>query len=242
MLDYGMLADGDRLLIAVSGGLDSLVLARVLVNWRKKAPIHYDIRAVHIDMTPGRGQPGATACQVVAAVEALGCSCVTLPAERPVPAPETIPEDSTRNLCFQCARSRRTQLFGYAREHKFTTLALGHHSDDIVETFFLNMTCSGNISTMRPAQQLFAGRLNLIRPLAYLRKDDISAIAKRAGLQALGSDCPLSGQTRRREIRKLLELIYTRIPGSREHIFAALGNVRADYLLQPSGGSHADKS
>ena len=237
-----MLADGDRVLVAVSGGIDSLVLAWVLLNWRKKAPIHYKIQAVHIDMQPGRDRPGAVACRVTEKIEGLDCSCEILPADRPVPLPDTLPEDSTRNSCFQCARSRRTQLFAYARRHGYGTIALGHHCDDIVETFFLNMTCSGNISTMRPAQQLFGGRLTLIRPLAYLRKDDISAIAQRIGLQDSGSDCPLSGQTRRREIRELLEQIYARIPGSREHIFAALGNVRSDYLLQPSGGSHADKS
>ena len=237
-----MLADGDRLLVAVSGGIDSLVLVWILVNWREKAPIDYEIQAIHIDMLPGRDQPGPVACRVVEKVERLGCSCSVLPADRPVPIPDAHPVDSSHNSCFQCARSRRTQLFAYARRHAYGTLALGHHRDDIVETFFLNMTCSGNISTMRPSQQLFSGRLTLIRPLAYLKKEEISAIAQRIGLQAPGSDCPLSGKTRRQEIRELLEQVYVRIPGSREHIFAALGNVRSDYLLQPSGGSHADKS
>ena len=95
---------------------------------------------------------------------------------------------------------------------------------------------------MCPRQNLFSGRLSLIRPLAYLRKDEILAIAQRVGLRASGSDCPLSGQTRRREIRTVLEQIYARIPGSREHIFASLGNVRTEYLLKPFGGFDADKS
>ena len=241
MLDYSMLADGDRVLVAVSGGIDSLVLVWILVNWREKAPIYYEIQAVHVDMLPGRDQPGSLACRVVEKVEGLGCRCIVLPADRPVSNPDSSPADSTRNTCFQCARSRRTQLFDYARRHEYGTLAMGHHRDDIVETFFLNMTCSGNISTMRPRQELFSGRLTLIRPLAYLKKEEISAIARRIGLQASGSDCPLTGQTRRREIRELLEQVYARIPGSREHMFAALANVRTEYLLQPSGGSHADK-
>ena len=242
MLDYSMLADGDRVLVAVSGGIDSLVLAWVLHNWRRKAPINYDLQAIHIDMMPDVGQPGSAACRVAGKLEVLGLTCVILPADLPAPAAADTPATSSRDVCFQCARSRRNQLFEYAREHHYSTVAMGHHCDDIVETFFLNLTCSGNISTMRPGQELFSGRLALIRPLAYLRKKEIMAIGERLGLQPVRSNCPLSEQTRRMEIRELLDLIYDRIPGSREPIFAALGNVRTEYLLQPSGNSHADKS
>jgi tRNA 2-thiocytidine biosynthesis protein TtcA len=117
---------------------------------------------------------------------------------------------------------------------------MGHHRDDIIETFFMNLTCAGNISTMRPRQLLFSGRLSLIRPLAYLGKEEVTAIGSRLGLSPVRSTCPLSEQTRRGDIRELLALVYERIPGSREHIFAALGNVRPAYLLQPSGKQHAD--
>ena len=95
---------------------------------------------------------------------------------------------------------------------------------------------------MRPRQDLFSGRLTLIRPLAYLRKKEITAISKRLGLDPVNSDCPLSGQTRRMEIRELLDHIYDRIPGSREHIVAALGNVRTEYLLKQTGNCREDKS
>lgn len=242
MLDYGMLADGDRVLVAVSGGIDSLVLAWLLHIWRRKAPINYDLQVVHIDMDPAVAGPGTAACLVTDRLEELGLSCVALPADLPAPVSADIAAGSTRDVCFRCARSRRNQLFEYARSHQYGTVALGHHRDDIVETFFLNLTCSGNISTMRPRQDLFGGRLALIRPLAYLHKNEITVIGKRLELQPVRSSCPLSEQTRRMEIRELLDHIYDRIPGSREHIFAALGNVRTEYLLQPSGSSHADKS
>ncbi|MEA2116451.1 MAG: ATP-binding protein [Thermodesulfobacteriota bacterium] len=237
MSDYSMLADGDTVLVAVSGGIDSLVLAWMLHNWRNKAPINYRLKAVHIDMMPGVGEAGINARQAAGRLETIGLSCVILPADLPRPTATDTPASSTKDVCFHCARSRRKQLFEYARKHHYSSIALGHHRDDIVETFFLNLTCGGNISTMRPRQDLFSGRLTLIRPLAYLRKIEITAISRRLGLDPVNSNCPLFGQTRRKEIRELLDHIYDSIPGSREHIFAALGNVRTDYLLKPSGNS-----
>ncbi|MCW5204236.1 PP-loop domain-containing protein, partial [Desulfobulbus sp. US4] len=144
----------------------------------------------------------------------------------------------TTGICFQCARNRRRLLFDHAREQGAQAIALGHHRDDIVETFFINLTCSGNISTMRPKQVLFSGRLALIRPLAYLVKEEIRGIGKRLGMDPVASDCPVSEKTRRKDIRGLLEQMYNQVPGSREHVFAALGNVRQDYLLLQDPSKH----
>ncbi len=242
MADYAMLADGDRVLVAVSGGMDSLVLAWVLRHWLKKAPVNYFLQPVHVDMEPAGDGPGTVARTVTGELESIGLSCVVLPADLPAPESTGTAAEESGDVCYRCARSRRNQLFGYARMHQYGTVALGHHRDDIVETFFLNLTCSGNISTMLPRQDLFDGRLALIRPLAYLRKDEISAIGRRLQLATIRPGCPLSGQTRRLEIRELLNHIYDNISGSREHIFAALGNVRTEYLLQSSRNSHADES
>ncbi len=233
MLDYRMLADGDRVLLAVSGGVDSLVLAWLMHWWRNKAPVHYDLQTVHLDMQPEDGSRSDVADLICRELGHHDISCQVLAAEKPAPVSASQAKVSAKAVCFQCARSRRHQLFAYARKHGFTSIALGHHADDIVETFFLNLTCAGNISTMRPRQDLFSGRLALIRPLAYLRKKSIIAIANRLGLHPVSSNCPLSGKTRRDDIRQLVEHLYTKIPGSREHVFAALGNVRSEYLLTP---------
>jgi tRNA 2-thiocytidine biosynthesis protein TtcA len=236
MLDYNMLADGDRILVAVSGGIDSLVLAWVLHNWRRKAPIDYQVRAVYVDMRPADGEAGNRAGLISDRLAALGLSCQVIPAELPEPPEQSGSQQSeagreNAGVCFQCARNRRRLLFDYAGEHDYNCLALGHHRDDIVETFFINLTCSGNISTMRPKQELFSGKLAVIRPLAYLVKEEIKGIGVRLGLDPVASDCPVSEKTRRKDVRGLLEHIYEQIPGSQEHIFSALGNVRQDYLL-----------
>jgi len=234
---YAMLADGDRVLVAVSGGADSMALAWVLAHWRRKAPIDYGLQAVHVDMEPGPDRPGAAARQVIACMERIGLSVRVLPVSLRPPVDRD--GEDTRDICFRCARSRRNQLFEFARRHGFNRLALGHHRDDIIETFFLNLTCAGNISTMRPCQRLFSGRLTVIRPLSYLGKEEVEVICRRIGLVPVRTPCPLSGKTMRSEVHDMLREIYTRIPGARQHIFAALGNVRTEYLLTP-GESHAD--
>ena len=237
MHDYGMLADGDRVLLAVSGGIDSLVLAWALKEWQKKAPICYQLLAVHVDMEPGLSGAGSAARQVAASVGVYGMQLDILPARwLPDRERDGVDPAAAHDLCFQCARSRRNQLFDYARQMQCNTIAFGHHRDDIIETFLLNLTSAGNISTMSPCQNLFSGRLKLIRPLAYLEKKEIEQIGTSLHLEPVRSLCPLSEKTRREDIHAVAELIYQRIPGAKKHIFAALGNVRHAYLLKQTGG------
>jgi tRNA 2-thiocytidine biosynthesis protein TtcA len=236
MHDYGMLAQGDRVLVAVSGGIDSLVLLWLLLHWRRKAPIDYALAAVHVDMEGSPAASGQSALQVSAATETIGLPLQILPARWQPDRNLIEGQTGGHDICFQCARSRRTQLFDHARHIGCTKIAFGHHRDDIIETFLLNLTCAGNISTMSPCQALFSGRLTLIRPMAYLDKAEIAAVGRTLGLMPIRSTCPLSEQTRRREIQQLAEYLYQHIPGAKEHIFAALGNVRQQYMLRQTGG------
>jgi len=223
MIDWNMLDDGDRVLIGVSGGIDSLATAWVLQMWREKAPISYELEAVHVDngfWTPDMG----------------GQSPVSLIAEQMQQF--HIPFSSVKGwkiegarTCFTCARNRRSQLFELARQRKCVKLAFGHHKDDLLETFLINALYSGNISTMVPKQELFDGRLSLIRIFAYLDKEDVRTIAGLAGLEAVANYCPVREDSRRETVRSLLDGIYDAIPGAKGSLFSALGNVREGYML-----------
>ena len=220
---YNMLSDGDSVLIAVSGGIDSLVLAAILQEWQKKAPITYTLLAVHLDM-------GFEGADIVPSVERQ-CKEMDLPLEIEWTDFGRSAITLKKSGCFHCARNRRTRLFDLARQKKCNKLALGHHKEDIIETFFINLLYGGNISTMVPSQPLFNGNLTVIRPLAFLDKKQVTRLGQHFGLHASENPCPLSGSTKRQSIRHLLDDLYSKDERIKGNIFAALGNVRQEYLL-----------
>jgi tRNA 2-thiocytidine biosynthesis protein TtcA len=224
MHTYTMLADSDRVLIAVSGGVDSLVLTWILKHWLHKAQIRYEILAVYID----NGFARSTSDKVAEQLQNLG---VPFLIEKTDFWHRAAAEEEGKSVCFHCSRLRRNRLFAIAQEQGFNKIGFGHHKDDLMETFFINLLYAGNISTMVPKQKLFNGRIHIIRPMAYLEKQDIMEIAVTASIVPVKNPCPQDNDSKRQEARRVLAALYKLDPKVKSNMFAALSNIRQDYLL-----------
>ena len=221
LADYSMIADGDRILVAVSGGKDSVTLLKLLSDRLSYAPVKYTLFPVYVDagFEPSIAEP----LQKMIA-DLTGQS---LRVEKTDFGPEA---HLRKNPCFTCSRMRRKRLFEVADELGCGTIALGHNRDDWVETLFINMFYAGEISTMLPVQPFFEGRFTVVRPLCYALSHRIREFAKEAGFQTFPNACPSSQDSRRGDIRDMLDVLYRKNPKIRGNLFHAMHNVRSDYL------------
>jgi tRNA 2-thiocytidine biosynthesis protein TtcA len=220
-----MIADGDRILVAVSGGKDSLALFWTLRERRTRAPVRYEIFPVHIDPGFEGGFGGRLAAF-------LNESETPLRIEYTDFGTSAHSRKNRENPCFLCSRLRRKRLFDIAAELSCNKVAMGHHKDDIIETLFLNICYSGEISTMLPYQPLFGGKCILIRPLAFAGEEVIRRFADEVGFPDFVNPCPSSADSRRGDIRALLAALYRRNRKVRGNIFRSLSRVKPDYLLK----------
>ena len=220
-----MLADGDRIVVGVSGGADSLTLLLLLQERLARIPINYELFAVHID--PGFEESFA---------EPLNSFCekigMALRVEFTDSGPRAHSSANRENPCFLCSRLRRTRLFEIARELKCNKLALGHNKDDIIETLFINICYAGELSTMLPVQVLFQRELALIRPLAYTDAELIRQFASEQRFPDFINPCPTAAVSKRREIRDMLKQLYRCNDKIKGNIFRSMQHVKSDYLLK----------
>jgi tRNA 2-thiocytidine biosynthesis protein TtcA len=221
---HRMIHDGDHLLVAVSGGKDSLSLLWLLRERIKWIPIQYRITAVHVD--PGFGTDSAA--QMAAFFSTHGFDCRVIKTQIGLQAHGP---DNRENPCFLCSRMRRKLLFELAGEIGCNRIAFGHHKDDIIETFFLNVFYGASISTMLPVQELFGGEFTAIRPLYLIDEDLIQRYAKAMGWERIELGCPSAGASKREEIRQMLQGLYRSNKKIKGNIFHALQNVNPDHLL-----------
>ncbi|MBI5144675.1 MAG: tRNA 2-thiocytidine(32) synthetase TtcA [Candidatus Omnitrophica bacterium] len=221
MVDYQMLADGDKVCVAVSGGKDSLTLLRVLNDRRKFVPIKYELLAVHIDL----GYPCQHPKILAEYFKKLG---VNYHIEK-----VDILKGKTRKdiSCFWCAWNRRKALFETANRFGCTKVALGHHKDDIVETILLNLFFQGEISAMSPKQELFKGKIVIIRPLAYVDEDMIKRFAREADFPHEKCACPNSITSQRTKISQIISQLKRVCPEVKTNIFKSVKRIKKDYLL-----------
>ncbi|MEW6259676.1 MAG: ATP-binding protein [Thermodesulfobacteriota bacterium] len=221
---YQMIADGDRIAVGISGGKDSLTLLSILHRRLAYIPVRYDLFPVYIDP----GFEPSSAPVIEAFCSELGLRADVVYSRNGIVAHSA---ENRENPCFLCARLRRKMLFERTVSLGCNKLALGHHKDDLIETFFINVMYSGQVCTIVPVQSFFGGAFTLIRPLAYSDEADIRTFAEKAGLPVVVNACPSASSSRRSEIKSLLNQFYRSNRKVRGNIFRALHHVNTDFML-----------
>ena len=223
--DYAMIEAGDRVMVCLSGGKDSYTLLDLLMQLRAKAPIAFELHAVHLDQK----QPGYDPDVLPRHCAAVGIPYTILEQDTYSVVKRVVPEG--RTMCGLCSRLRRGALYSHAERAGFTKIALGHHRDDLVETLFLNLFHHARIAAMPPKLRSDDGRHVVIRPLAYCAEDDI---AEYAGAKAFPiMPCNLCGSQetlKRKSIKAMLAAWERETPGRIENLARALGDVRPSQL------------
>lgn len=222
---YEMLQDGDRIVVGLSGGADSLTMLEMLAERLQRIPIDFELFPVHID--PGFAGGFSAALQNYSAD--AGFDLRVEHTDYGILGHSAI---NRENPCFLCSRLRRKRLFEIAAELKCNKLALGHNKDDVIETLFLNMCYAGEIGTMVPSQTMFNGRFKIIRPLAYADEALIRAFAREQCYPEFVNPCPSASNSKRRELKTMLKQLYRSNPKIKGNIFRAMSRVKTDYLLK----------
>ncbi|TPQ28689.1 tRNA 2-thiocytidine(32) synthetase TtcA [Methylomonas sp. EFPC3] len=224
--DYNMIEPDDKVMVCLSGGKDSYTMLDILLNLQKTAPVNFEIIAVNLDQK----QPGFPEHVLPEYLTSIGVPFHIIEHDTYSIVKRIIPEGQT--TCSLCSRLRRGTLYGFAREHKITKIALGHHRDDIIETFFLNLFYAGKLKAM-PPKLLSDDKQNIvIRPLAYCREKDINRFA--AFKQFPIIPCNLCGSQenlQRKAMKQMLNAWDKQFPGRIETIFAGLQNIAPSQML-----------
>ena len=226
--DFGMIEDGDKVMVCLSGGKDSYTMLDVLLQLQKKAPVSFSITAVNLDQK----QPGFPEDVLPGYLRSIGVDFHVIEQDTYSVVSRVIPEGKT--MCSLCSRLRRGALYTYAEAHGFTKIALGHHRDDLVNTFFLNLFFHAKLSGMPPKLLSDDGRHVVIRPLAYVREDDIEAYAEARAFPIIPCNlCGSQENLQRKQVKKMLAQWERESPGRVETIARALGDIRPSQLGDP---------
>jgi tRNA 2-thiocytidine biosynthesis protein TtcA len=224
--DFNMIEAGDRVMVCLSGGKDSYSLLDLLLLLRERAPIAFDVVAVNLDQK----QPGFPAHVLPDYLRARGVPFHIETQDTYSIVKRLIPEGGT--MCSLCSRLRRGILYRVASELGATKIALGHHRDDIVGTFFLNLFYAGRVKAMPPKLGSDDGRHVVIRPLAYVREDDLAAYARWREFPIIPCNlCGSQEHLKRKEVRRLLAEWDKRFPGRVDNTFNALSRVVPSHLM-----------
>lgn len=217
--DYDMIQPGDRIAVGVSGGKDSLTLLAALAKLREFYPVPFTVEAITLDMGHADGRPGMD-------FSAVADFC------RELDVPYTIIDSEIhhvifdlrkeKNPCSMCAKMRRGALHNAMLERGITKIALGHHYDDAIETFFMSLIFEGRLSCFQPVTWLDRTQITQIRPLLYCGENLVRHTVQRLELPVVENPCPANGNTKRQEIKELIYELNGRYPGLKGRAFGAM--------------------
>ncbi|KAF1694238.1 tRNA 2-thiocytidine(32) synthetase TtcA [Pseudoxanthomonas jiangsuensis] len=226
--DFGMIEAGDKVMVCLSGGKDSYTMLDILLQLQRKAPVPFELVAVNLDQK----QPGFPEHVLPDYLRALGVPFHIIEQDTYSVVSRVIPEGKT--MCSLCSRLRRGALYAYAAEHGFTKIALGHHRDDLVATFFLNLFHHAKLSGMPPKLLSDDGRHVVIRPLAYVRESDILEYAAAKAFPIIPCNlCGSQENLQRKQVGLMMQQWERESPGRIETIARALGDIRPSQLSDP---------
>jgi tRNA 2-thiocytidine biosynthesis protein TtcA len=224
--EFRLIEDGDRILVGVSGGKDSFTLLYLLQKLRERAPIRFDLIACNLD----QGHPGFPARDLEQYLRAQGCEVRMLREDTYSAVQRLTPPGKT--YCAVCSRLRRGILYSAAQELGCNKIALGHHRDDLIESLLLSMLFAGKMRSMPPRLRSDDGRNVVIRPLCCCAEADIAAFAESARFPIIPCDlCGTQEHLQRKRVKRLLSDLEREHPGVRASLFAAMGNVLPEHLL-----------
>ncbi|WP_110667158.1 tRNA 2-thiocytidine(32) synthetase TtcA [Salinicola halophilus] len=225
IIDYGMIHEGDKVMVCLSGGKDSYTMLEILLNLQRNAPVNFELVAVNLDQK----QPGFPEHVLPEYLDAKGVAYHILERDTYSVVKEKTPEGKT--TCALCSRLRRGSLYGYAEEIGATKVALGHHREDILETLFLNMFFGGSLKSMPPKLLSDDGKNIVIRPLAYCREADIAEFSQRMAFPIIPCNlCGSQPNMQRQNVKAMLAEWEAKFPGRLETMFKAVTNVAPSQL------------
>jgi len=225
--DFGLIEEGDRIAVGISGGKDSYTLLHILEALRKKSPVTFELIAINIDS----GFPGYQKELIEGYLQQQNCNYVMAKTDSYRVIEEKLRPNSS--YCAFCARLRRGVLYAQAKKNQCNKIALGHHLDDFIETLLLNQFYSGTLAAMSAKFDSNNGQHIVIRPLVYVEETKIQEFSRLQKFPIVHCSCPVVGleDQKRQQMKQLVKQLARDIPEIRNSMISAIGNVQHHYLL-----------